>query len=328
MKHLSRIAASCALVLLSVWTVRATPPASAAGTCTTGLSLILHPGLPAEGKQVPPGVAPDIPHRTVTVSVPVYPGAQRTIRFVASPPLFGYPANPYLQTGMAEYQTSGSVHMVIAWYRRAFGDCGWRIQGSMTTSAGLASQDLGFQPDGNRYLTIYVSFGSTPEGGTYIGYAAEAITYPPRPAASYLHGPFSQVRIALDRGIIRPGHPVERIIHTVVLDRPTIARLVHAINAIRGYRTVMPMCLGGLSLTGPAWLTFVRPSGSVVHAYESGPGACLGLAVNGVRWLLDPGRVWNLITSVVPRTPAGTQRESRSAARKTHYEMSGMAEPV
>ena len=243
-------------------------------------------------------------------------------------PLFGYPADPYLQTGVAEYQASGSVHMVIAWYRRAFGDCGWRIQGSMRTNESLLTQGLSFQPGGNPYLTVQVSFGSTPEGGTYIGYATEAITYPPRPEASYLRGPFSQVRIALNRGIIRPGHPVERIIHTVVLDRPTIARLVHAINAIRGYRTVMPMCLGGLSLTGPAWLTFVRPSGSVVHAYESGPGECEGLAVNGVRWLLDPGRVWNLITSVVPRPPAGKQWERRSAARKTLYEMSGKAERI
>lgn len=49
---------------------------------------------------------------------------------------------------------------------------------------------------------------------------------------------------------------------------------------------------------GPAWLSFVRPNGSIVHVYEIGPGACGGPTVNGVRRITDEGTVWNLILAV------------------------------
>jgi len=53
---------------------------------------------------------------------------------------------------------------------------------------------------------------------------------------------------------------------------------------------------------GPAWLTFIRPNHSAVRAYESGPGECGGLAVNGVGWVKDTGPVWNAIRALVGRT--------------------------
>jgi len=68
---------------------------------------------------------------------------------------------------------------------------------------------------------------------------------------------------------------------------------------------VSGICSGGLSLASPAWLSFVRPNGSVAHAYESGSGVCGGgLAVNGVGWMIDDGRVWNLIGRVVSQQDA------------------------
>ena len=62
---------------------------------------------------------------------------------------------------------------------------------------------------------------------------------------------------------------------------------------------VLPLCSGGrLNPPGPAWLSFVRPNRSVVHAFETGPGDCGGLAVNGVRWLTDSGAVWNQVLAL------------------------------
>ncbi|HZS94625.1 MAG TPA: hypothetical protein VFA78_07500 [Chloroflexota bacterium] len=77
-----------------------------------------------------------------------------------------------------------------------------------------------------------------------------------------------------------------------------------AINAARGYHTAPFTCVGGFSRTGPAWLSFVRSDGAVVHAYEVEPGECGGLAVNGVRWLIDRGSAWNPIARIV-RVSAG-----------------------
>jgi hypothetical protein len=86
------------------------------------------------------------------------------------------------------------------------------------------------------------------------------------------------------------------MVHTVVTNRRMIARLVGAIDGISAAYAVPTACFGVLLTTGLAWLTFVRADGSQVHSFEAGPGVCGGgLAVNGFRWLLDPGPVWSLI---------------------------------
>jgi len=201
MKRLSSLAAAGILVLLSFGAMGSAPPVFATGVCSTGLVLILHPGLPASIKPGPPGIAGDIPRTPVTVSVPLYPGARSLARFVASA-ILEYPESPYLQTGVAEYQTAASVDTVQAWYRKAFAGCGWRPGGSMTTNASALTSGLTFVSTANSNLTMEMTFGDTPSGGAYIAYGAEEITYPPRPASSYLHGPFSEVRIALSRTVI------------------------------------------------------------------------------------------------------------------------------
>jgi hypothetical protein len=144
-----------------------------------------------------------------------------------------------------------------------------------------------------------MTFGDTPTGGTYIAYGAEALTYPARPVGSYLHGPFRQVRITLGRAVLQRGQPVSHIVRRTLTSGPAIDRFVRDINAISEYHTVSGICSGGLSLVGPAWLSFVRPGGSVIHAFETGPGGCGGLAVNGFRWFIDRGSLWNLIRATV-----------------------------
>lgn len=58
---------------------------AASMSCTLGLTLTLHPGLPPSVGRVPLQPAPDIPHGPFTVSAPLYPGAKRLSHFVASP---------------------------------------------------------------------------------------------------------------------------------------------------------------------------------------------------------------------------------------------------
>jgi hypothetical protein len=275
-----------------------TLPAVAAASCTTGLTLTLHPGLPSSMRRIAQPVARDIPRTPVTVSAPLYPGARPLISFVA-PAIPEYPADPYLQTGVAEYRTADPVDPVKAWYRTAFASCGWRQNGSMQTNASVLDTGITFASNANRNLTMEMTFGDSPNGGTYIAYGVEAITYPIRPAGSYLHGPFRQMRITLDRTTMQRGRPVRHTVRRTLTAVPTIDRFVRDINAITEYHTVSGFCSGGLSLVGPAWLSFVRPGGSVVHAFESGPGGCAGLAVNGFRWFIDRGSLWTQIRATL-----------------------------
>jgi hypothetical protein len=295
MKHLLCLVAAVSLALASLAFARTGPaPVFAAAACTAGITLTLHPGLPPSAKHESLSIARDIPQAPVSVPAPVYPGSQPLTAFVASA-IPEYPADPYLQTGVAEYQTSASVDTVKAWYRQAFVGCGWHTNGSMRTNASALTSGITFASNLNHNLTMEMTFGDTPSGGAYIAYGVEEITYPVRPTASYLHGPFSQVRITLRRAVIKEGQPLWHVERRTVSATPTIARFVRSINAVSEYHTVSGVCMGGLSLVGPAWLSFVRPNGSVVHAYENGPGWCGGLAVNGFRWLIDPGSVWALI---------------------------------
>ncbi|HEX6510545.1 MAG TPA: hypothetical protein VF221_23195 [Chloroflexota bacterium] len=273
-------------------------PIAAAGACEASFTVVLHPGLPGSVRQPGVGGAPDIPRGVFTAAVPLYPGAQPLSHFVASA-VPEYPASPYLQTGVAEFPTANGSQTVTPWYRSAFKSCGWRVNGTMTSSADVLNTGIRFVSTGNPNLTVEMTFGDTPTGGTYIAYAAEEITYPVRPARSYLRGPFRNMRISLRQAVMQRGQPVSHVSHANLHDGPTIARLVGAINAIKEFHTVSGLCLGGLGLTGPAWLSFVRPDGSVVHAFETGPGVCGGLAVNGARWLIDGGQVFNLIQRLV-----------------------------
>lgn len=279
-------------------TVAATP--MKVGACER-LVLTVHPGLnPTLPGSRPIQVAPDAPRTPLTVSVPLYSRTAPLTSFVASP-FPEYAADPYLQTASAEYSTSDSMATVTRWMMRAFPACGWREQGYGGGNASVFSQWLTWQLGTNRDITVHVSLGARPAGGTYIAYGVEAIILPPRPARSYLQGPFSQVRIALRRGRLVNGQLVAHVVHVTIRDRQAIERLVGSINAITGLRTASGVCAGGLRANGPAWLTFVQPNGSVVHAFEAGPGVCGGgLAVNGVRWLIDPGAVWNQILALAP----------------------------
>src|SRR5947209_6497561 len=68
-------------------------------------TLTLHPGLNPGARNMPPGIAPDIPRGRFVVALPLYPGAAPLRRYVASP-FAQYPANAYLQTASADYESA------------------------------------------------------------------------------------------------------------------------------------------------------------------------------------------------------------------------------
>lgn len=272
----------------------ASPPLAA--TECAGITLQVHPGINPPSKNAHLRPAWDAPRGTFTVSLPLYPGTTSLSPWVASP-YPEYPASPYLQTAGAEYQSTDSSATASAWFSSHLPSCGWHSSGNWGGNATVFTNGLGFTSNTNPDLSVELSFGDTPSGGSYIGYGVEWIIYPPRPSASYLHGPFTQLRIALGRNTVQNGSFVQHVVHAAVRNRTAIRRLVSAINSVGGYHTVSSICVGGgPSRTGPAWLTFRRPNGTEAHAYEAGLGICLGnLAVNGKRWLIDTGVVWKHI---------------------------------
>jgi hypothetical protein len=234
----------------------------------------------------------DIPPGPFTASVPLYPGATPLRHFVALP-IWTYPMTPYLQTGVAEYRTKTDVATVESWYRSAFDNCGWRSDGTMSTNASIFDAGLNFASNANPHLEMYMTFGITATGGAYIAYAAEDVTLPPRPAASYLRGPFSEIRIAYSFNDYSHPQTIHHIVHFSVRDRAAIRRFVLAINAITD--VLAGTYKGGGITNGPAWLSFVRPDGRVVHVWAN----VLSLQVNHTRTLHNSPRVWSLITGLV-----------------------------
>lgn len=290
------IAISTLLSGASAAAAAARQPAVLAEPCQTGLTLTVHPGVYGRtGKSGPP-VARDIPRGEFTVSMPLYPDSKRLSTFVGSP-VPGFPTDPYLQTAVAEYQARAGEATVMQWYGPAFASCGWRAVGFGFTDASVLRRVIDYAANPN--LQVEMSFGKAPGGGTFIAYDVQDTTYPRRPARSFLRGPFARVRVAAGYTPHVAGRRPHTI-HVVVADRRTISALVTAVNKAADYHTAPIECIGaGLRTIGPAWLSFVRPNGTAVHAYEQGPGKCFGLAVNGVRWLVDRGQAWQLIEKIV-----------------------------
>lgn len=265
----------------------------------SGVTLTLHPGYhPPLPNGHPSSVPGDAPRAQVTVSLPTYPGVVPLEKNVGSPFPQGS-VDPYLQTASIEYRLSPVPTGVEEWITGAFHACGWSSRGSWSGNTSPFSDGLGFVSKGNGRLTADVSFGSAPSGGLYIAYAVEEPLYPPRPSRSYLHGPFTRVTITVLRQKPVPGTLVSYKVHTTVLNRGSIHDLVAAVNGVNAYiGNHGVVCPGPLRLVGPAWLTFTRPNGTASHAFEWFPGICGGLAVNGVRWLIDDGRVWKRILAL------------------------------
>jgi hypothetical protein len=115
----------------------------------------------------------------------------------------------------------------------------------------------------------------------------------PRPAVSYLRGPFVLLNIAVQFSHSENGRiVVTRVEHLAVQDRAAIARLVRLMNRDRRYSTIIPPCPGGYpgrtTVPTTEWLSFVRADGSKQHAVYS--NSCSDYVIHGIL-LGDPGRM-------------------------------------
>lgn len=126
--------------------------------------------------------------------------------------------------------------------------------------------------------------------------------FAPRPPGPYLHGPFASLHIALEYRNRENGGIRAWVVHVTVRDPAAIRRLVHAMNHARRVGFVLMPCPGGGVLRGvipgPAWLSFVRGDGHVVHAWQTSP--CGGYGVNSADWLEhSDALIWSMILSLV-----------------------------
>jgi hypothetical protein len=264
------------------------------------VTVTLHPGLHPGLKRAPGdiGSAPDAPPGPFYVSLPVYPGAA-PLQHVVGTPFPEVAESPYLQTAGLEYTASGNHPDMETWFTRAFHSCGYVSRGTWNGNTTPFSDGLTFVSKRNSNLSVEISFGMDPAGGSYIGYGVEDIILPARPARSYLHGPFSALNMAVQHNY-QAQRPRSTIVHVVVHNRQAIRRLVSAIDEMTGYQTVVGVCFGGIERPppiAPVWLSFVRPDGAVVHAFADGAGGPCGggFAVNGVRWLISGASAWKQI---------------------------------
>lgn len=219
---------------------------------------------------------------------------------------------------MAEYRVSENPDDVSNWYSDNLTACGWKQDGSWNSSAGVFTDGIVFIARANRHLQVQVGFGTAMNGDTLIGYGVLDETLPPRPIASYLHGPFSRVNIAYRLSPSAPSAQTAHIIHLSITDPATIHRLVRRINSLTdilaGFRSGPS---GGGD--GPAWLTFVRPDGRHIGVFDT----VLGLQVQHTRTLFDGNRVWPLISRLVKIALQRHSVEQASPVNAYHRSRSG-----
>jgi hypothetical protein len=260
------------------------------------LTLHLEPGLRLGRSHIEP--EPDIPLDPVTLTVPLFPGAVPTTDQQRLPAVT-YFANPYLKSAMANFKLPSNFVHALLWYRDAFTESGYRVQGTnMKREHGvLQSSGLQFQDVANSKVIVSLSFQDLPGGQTHAFYLAAAVTLPPRPSDSYLPTDIRQVRIEY-----RPWRLAMRdpSLHLVLEERTSIERLIDAINSLTD---IAAGGFGGGSESHGqgARLTFVTESGTEVPVSIRPSHRLVRVAAS--RTLIDTGGVWDLVSQLCDGTP-------------------------
>jgi hypothetical protein len=266
-----------------------TTPAQARGidalSCSGGLELMLRPGpVPPAGAIWNKPPARDIPPGPVIERFPLYPGAVASR--VALPPLPVIGALPpdYRKVARADFQVSAPYQMLSAWYRRNLAGCRFYAVEfvPLQRHGGAPYAGLGFDsPAGPSELTLIFRPLSTNLTGVL--YFAQTLDLPPRPAASFLHGPFTRVRVDFRQsGGPTSGEYEDRF--TIVWPA-TIVRLVKLINRPTRIWVVLPGGVGTPFFVQTATLSFQRRDGGVRKVFVG--GAFDQLIVGHTRPLVD-----------------------------------------
>ncbi len=286
------------LAVLSVFPPVAHAAQAESLPCQRSLTLVLRTGpvRPAHAEWNRP-TARDIPPGPVIERFPLYPGAVPS--GVAMPPHAVIGILPtYRKVARAEFELSAGYRTVSAWYRHALTACGLPIDETMPLQqhggpqfAGLGSES----PDRlNRLTLIFRPLSPTT---TEVLYVAQTLDLPPRPASSFLHGPFTRVAVEYQSSGALP-HFNHRYRFSITWPG-TITRLVAAIN--RPTRIWVPVDTGGaVPFSESVRLSFVRRDGGVRPV--SVGGILDRLAVGRSRLLVDmDGRVLKLLVRIVQR---------------------------
>jgi hypothetical protein len=152
-------------------------------TCDASLPLVLTPGAhwPGAGPQEIPD---DLPPGTLSVDLPLYPGAIPTDE-QEEMPSFTVPGTTYLKSGSVTYHVPGTQAAVLRWYRTALKACGYAHSGSQSSGrAGtVLSQAISVsRTQGSTRIDTSISIAAANDGGTLILYVGTATVPPVYPA--------------------------------------------------------------------------------------------------------------------------------------------------
>lgn len=292
------------LVLTGVVPAHASTRAASTGTtpCFAPLTLVLHPG-PVLGADDRGGrTARDIPPEPLILHLPLYPAATSSASRFSSRAILVFPP-AYRKSASATFVVPAGYSRVSNWYRTHVSACGYENESVIPLQSQGGPQYAGLELVSHQGLTrLSLLFYPISPRLTRVLYVAQAIDSPPRPAASYLRGPFVRVSVFFRSiGIIK-----SRTYRFTITWPATIARLVTAVNRITQV-SVGSFGSGGVTLlTENAVLSFVRTDGGMRQVRI---GGTLGTVVVGhSRTLVDSnGTLRRLVHRIVTLHCPGSQ---------------------
>ncbi len=222
--------------------------------CAASLTLLLTPG---------PGTVPDmdrpaadIPRTPLVMHLPLYPEA---VPSTYAMPLNGGMHIPalYRKVAVAEYAVAVPLQIVQTWYAAALSRCGFRQYGFLSRQRQGGITYAGGDFVNASGVNLQLTYRVVSRHLTAIRYVLQALDLPPRPKATYLHGPFVRVNVTVHMySAVPTGNHFWRF---TITWPATISRLVHSINSLK-YVYPGPGCCGGVVVSSEtATLSFVRP---------------------------------------------------------------------
>jgi hypothetical protein len=235
--------------------------------------------------------------------LPLYPAAARSSAPIPNDD-FQFIPPAYRKHAIAEFAIPAGYKAVSSWYAWNLAPCGFEVSGSapMQQHGGPPFAGLFFTSrDGLRWVSL--TFRPVSPHLTLVRYVVQALDLPPRPAESFLHGPFVSVSVLYTSSDVIPGS--KHLYRFTINWKPTISRLVRSVNApMRIY--VLGLGSGGVVLfTERAVLSFVRADGGIRHVTVG--GVFHDVVVGHTHPLVDTnGRVLHLVDRLVTRHCRGS----------------------
>lgn len=267
---------------------------TATTTCLTPLTLVLRPGtVPGIGAQNGPP-AWDLPPNPVIVHLPLYPSAIGSTGFIPTNTFQSLPPS-YRKIALTTFALPVGFKAASAWYQTNMANCGYSSSGAspLQKHGGITVATFFFTSHDNLRMVSF-TFRPISQRLTLVEYLAQMLDLPPRPAASYLHGPFVRVYVLYrSHGVVPPANRVRRF---TINWQPTIKRLVDTINMPLQIHTPRMREGGGLTiLTESSTLSFVRADGGIRRVHVGGVfntvivghTRALDDTVRGVQFLVD-----------------------------------------